>query len=313
MKFSKDNILTFLQLPGLGRVSAFNISEYAINSNIEISSNSDYIDLIRICKERKILKKLKDYSIVDMNTAIDKAETIIDRSLKLGINYTCFYDNDFPNELKKLNIGGKNASPIILYYKGNIDNVLNIPSVAIVGTREVTKEGIQAGTIVSKRFAESGFNIVSGLAVGCDTVAHKGAIDTINGKTTAFLAHGLDTVYPKDNTILSQNIIENGGVLFSEYPIGVGIRGPQLVERDRLQAGMSLATIVIQTGIKGGTMHAVNTAFENNKNVYVIKYKDEHLQKHDKVQGNEYLLKEKNAIPLSFNNIEEIIFDLKMI
>lgn len=313
MKFSKENILTILQLPGLGRVTAFNIADYARNSNIEINSNSDFLDLFKLCVDKKIVKRFKDYSLNDIDSAFDKSDKIIDSSLKAGINYTCFYDNDFPNELKKLNKGGKNASPIILYYKGIIDNVLNIPSVAIIGTREITKEGTQAGTLVSKRFAESGFNIVSGLAIGCDTVAHKGAIDTINGKTTAFLAHGLDTVYPKENTILSQDIIEKGGVLFSEYAIGVGIRGPQLVERDRLQAGMALATIVIQTGIKGGTMHAVNTSFENNKNVYVIKYKDDELLKHDKVQGNEYLLKEKHAIPLSSKNIEEVIINLKSI
>lgn len=311
MKFSKENILTILQLPGLGRVTAFNISEYARNSNIEINSNADYLDLFKLCVDKKIVKRFKDYSINDIDQAFDQADSIIDRSLKSGINYTCFYDNEFPNELRKLNKDGKNASPIILYYKGNIENVLNIPSVAIIGTREVTKEGIQAGAIVSKKFAESGFNIVSGLAIGCDTVAHKGALDAQNGITTAFLAQGLDSVYPKENSKLAQTIIDKGGVLFSEYSIGTGVRGPQLVERDRLQAGMSLATIVIQTGIKGGTMHAVNTTFENNKNVYAIKYKDGELQMHDKVQGNEYLINVKGAKALSFNNIEEIILSLK--
>jgi DNA processing protein len=141
----------------------------------------------------------------------------------------------------------------------------------------------------AKYFAEKGFNIVSGLALGCDTIAHKGAL-SVNGTTTAILAHGLQMISPKRNEFIAKEILEKGGLLLSEYLFGVPAYNTSFVERDRLQAGLAIATIVIQTGIKGGTMHAVRTTINNNKILAVVNYKEQSVKCNENVAGNELLI-----------------------
>lgn len=311
MALTTEDILLYKNLKGLGNVTAFKLCDYALLNNINLNSNEDFLNFYNLAKDKKIARAMKDYSMNDIMEAKELAEEIIENSKLMDINVISYYDNLFPENLKKFTNNGKEAQPLILYYKGDIKNALNRKAVTIIGTREITSEGIISGEYISKKMADNDFNIVSGLAVGCDTVAHKGALKSNNGMTTAFLAHGLDIIYPKENTKLASEIVERNGVLISEYPIGTGVRGNYLVERDRLQAGMSDATIVIQTGIKGGTMHAVNTTLENNKPLYAINYKDKELLNHEKIQGNLMLFKKNEAIPLTSSNLNDIIISIK--
>jgi len=192
----------------------------------------------------------------------------------------------------------------MLYIKGNTGYLSNPKGIAIIGTREPTSEGKQAGAYFSEIFAEKGYNIISGLAIGCDTLAHQGALNK-KGITTAFLAHGLDQkIYPKENTKLAEQIIDGGGMLISEYPVGTQLMTNRLVERDRLQSGLANATLVIQTGIKGGTMHAVNATLTNKKPLFAIQFKGDSLM-HDKVQGNIKLINEGKANVLNSGNLND--------
>ena len=183
-------------------------------------------------------------------------------------------------------------------------------SVAVIGTREPTTEGRTAGLFLSKAIAKQGINIVGGLALGCDTFGHEGAVEA-NGMTTAFLAHGLHTIYPKENESLAQKIVESGGLLISEYPIGTEPYTPYFVERDRLQSGISDATIVVQTGIVGGTMHAVNATLMNNKPLFAIEYTSDLVMKQEKVLGNRKLISEGKAHPVTSHSIQECIDMIK--
>lgn len=116
----------------------------------------------------------------------------------------------------------------------------------------------------------------------------------VGGRTTAFLANGLDhdSIYPEENQELAEEIVANGGLLLSEYPIRQGVNRYALVARDRLQAALSLATLVIQTGVKGGTMHAANTTLKAGKPLYTMKFKNEATNQHEKCLGNAYLVKQ---------------------
>ncbi len=194
-----------------------------------------------------------------------------------------------------------------MYYRGDI-SILKKPGIAIIGTREPTPNGIKAGEFFSAEFAKRGFNIVSGLAIGCDTTGHRGAL-IAKGATTAFLANGLDwdSIYPKENLSLAKDIVGNGGLLLSEYAIGQNCGRYGLVARDRLQAGLSLATIVIQTGVKGGTMHAVNATLASKKPLFAVAYNSDYDTNHDKVQGNNMLIKNKAAYPLRSTEIDNAI------
>ena len=168
--------------------------------------------------------------------------------------------------------------------------------------------GIKAGVFFAGELAKKGFNIVSGLAIGCDTTGHEGAL-SVGGITTAFLANSLswNDIYPQENVDLAHKIVESGGLLLSEYPLGYKGGRYAFIARDRLQAGLSYATVVVQTGERGGTMHAVNATLASNKPLYAIKYNHDTELQHQKVQGNIKLLKEGKAMPFKTQNLSENI------
>lgn len=311
---TREQILTFLQLKGISNARVFSLCENARKENIELDSISDMVDYIKKCIRDKIIKGLSQEAKDAINVSClikagNKATEIIENSFEAGINIVSFYDSQFPMQLKKItDEKGKSANPILLYYKGNF-NAIPDYGIAIIGTREPTPEGITAGEFFAEKFAREGFNIISGLALGCDTSAHKGALKG-NGFTTAFLAHGLDIVYPNENEKLAQSIIEKGGLLISEYPIGTQPIANYFIARDRLQSGMANATIVIQTGVTGGTMHAVTSTIEAKKPLYAVTYKGD-VNTAEKVQGNVKLISEQKASPLSSSNMAVILDEIR--
>ena len=290
MYISKETelIVRLLQLPGFGSRS----SEIVANCMVKNKAfdEADIYTYIMNCINNKLIRVKKELSRLDIQYAVDKSNKIIGESLKNNVFIISKFDEDYPFMLRNL-IGnrGEDTSPLILNYKGNLSSIKDRQSIAIIGTRHPTKEGEEAGMYYAKYFAEKGFNIVRGLALGCDTIAHKGAL-SVNGTTTAILAHGLQMISPKRNEFIAKEILEKGGLLLSEYLFGVPAYNTSFVERDRLQAGLAIATIVIQTGIKGGTMHAVRTTINNNKILAVVNYKEQSVKCNENVAGNELLI-----------------------
>ena len=188
-------------------------------------------------------------------------------------------------------------NPIIINFIGDISIINNMPSVAVIGTREPTESGSKAAIRFGEIFGEEHFNVVSGLAIGCDAGGHQGCLNK-NGFTTAILAHGLDYIYPKENKKLAADILENGGILLSEYNVGQKPLANYFVERDRLQAGLSNGIIVVETDIKGGTMHTVKFASENKRRIAAYSHNKPELLSHPKTKGNQILIKEGKAIAL---------------
>ena len=290
MALTKEYLLAIKSFEGIGTVKLLKIGNYVEDKNIAISSPSD---LVPILDDLKIKVKKEKVTTEMLQKALGVARRTIEYNLQAGIGITTYYDEDYPSILRDtINEDGKLAPPMVLYYKGDL-SITRMPGLAVIGTREITDFGKKAGLYLTQEFAKRGFCIVSGLAIGCDTVGHRGALD-VGGKTIAFLAHGLDTVYPPENEVLAQQIVDNGGLLLSEYPVGMGVNRYNLVARDRLQASMSLATLVIQTGVQGGTMHAANTTLQYPKPLYAIKFKNNEENEHEKSLGNA-LLVEKGA------------------
>lgn len=300
MALSSEIILTLQQLNGIGTKTILKIAE---QSRKKIADIKDLCVLWKTLKGKKI-ETITSQDLIDAN---DIAKRIIESSAKQSIGLISYYDINFPKQLQEtINEEGKSEPPLLLWYKGDI-SVISMPAVAIVGTREVTSEGIKGDLYISGEFAKRGFNIVSGLAIGCDTYAHKGALN-VGGKTTAFLANSLEysLIYPSENKGLAEEIVDKGGLLLSEYSIGKNANKYNLVARDRLQSALSLATIVIQTGIKGGTMHAANTTLKSGKPLYAMKYKDEFTNQHEKSLGNAYLVKQGAKYISGGDNIDEL-------
>jgi len=179
--------------------------------------------------------------------AFDNARMTIFNSRKLGIESYSFWDNRYPALLHAIP-----DPPLIIYVKGSIGETHK--KIACVGTREPTIFGKTVTEKVTSHFAGRGWSIVSGLAFGVDSIAHEAALNS-GGHTIAVLAGPLDSIYPKKNTTLADKILESGGALISEQPLNSVVGKGNFVRRDRIQSGLSLATIIFQTGIVGGAMH----------------------------------------------------------
>lgn len=289
---STHQILTLSNLKGVGPKAIMKVGNNLFDCNRIINNKSEFVTIL---DELKVKKKNLDgkgttaITLSDLNEAENIAQRILSASEREGIGIISYYEEDFPDILKStIDEEGKSAPPMLLFYKGDI-SIINMPCIAVIGTREITPNGEKAGLYISREFAKRGFCIVSGLAIGCDTVGHKGALE-VGGKTIAFLAHGLDSVYPSQNKELAEEILSKGGLLLSEYPIGMEVNRYNLIARDRLQAGLSMATIVIQTGEKGGTMHAANITLIAGKPLYTIYYQDQETREHEKTKGNALLV-----------------------
>lgn len=303
MALNTELLITLQQLKGFGNKTI-----------LELSKVLDCRTIDDLCESWSSLKGKKFAKVTEMElrNANQYAHRIIDASELEGIGIISYYEDAFPNILRNcIDEDGKKNPPIVLYYRGDI-NALKKPGVAVIGTREPTPMGKKAGIYFSGELAKNGFNIISGLAIGCDTTGHEGAL-SVGGTTTAFLANSLawKDIYPQENIELAHRIVENGGLLLSEYPLGYKGGKYAFIARDRLQAGLSYATLVVQTGEKGGTMHAVNATLVSSKPLYVIKYNHDTELQHSKVQGNIKLLKEGKAMPFNSKNVTENIDSIK--
>lgn len=299
MALNTELLITLQLVKGLGNKTILGVAK-----------NMEATTIMELCNSWKKIKgsRFEKITTDELLEANKVALRIIDTCELQKIRIISYFEDRFPENLKYcVNSEGKEEPPIVLYYRGNID-ALKRPGIAVIGTREPTENGVKAGLYFSKEFAKRNFNIVSGLALGCDTTGHKGALE-VGGITTAFLATGLDweSIYPKENQELAKMIVENNGLLLSEYYIGQKTGRYAFVARDRLQTGLSYATLVIQTGVKGGTMHTVNATLSSNKPLLTVKYKYNEDLMDDKVQGNEKLIRERKAIALGNNNLEEVI------
>ncbi len=159
-------------------------------------------------------------------------------------------------------------TPQKLYIDGNID-ILNIPSITIVGSRNMSNYGKQITRKIVKELTLAGMCIVSGLAVGIDSVAHKTCLD-YGGKTIAVLGSGLNKIYPKENTQLYKEIINKGGCAISEYEPDTEAKKLNFPARNRIVSGLSLATLVIEAAYRSGTSITAKCAFEQGKKVFCI-------------------------------------------
>jgi DNA processing protein len=175
------------------------------------------------------------------------------------------FDDCYPALLKEIP-----SPPFLLYYKGNLD-CLGLPSIAIVGSRKYSPYGKQVAEKFSYDLARAGLCIVSGLALGIDALAHGGALED-QGKTIAVLGSSLDdaNIHPKNNFNLAQEIIRGGGLLLSEFPIPTPPLPGTFPARDRIMAGLTLGTLVVEAAEKSGSLITPSHALEFNREVFAI-------------------------------------------
>lgn len=213
---------------------------------------------------------------------------------KKGIKVISFDDEMYPKRLKEIY-----DPPYILYVKGTIKN--NVKNIGIVGARNCTPYGRMVSRTISKELARYDIGIISGMARGIDTEAHKGALDCL-GYTCAVLGCGLDIAYPPENNKLMQKI-EDSGAVISEYPLGTLPSAFNFPKRNRIISGMSDIIIIVEAGEKSGALITTDLALEQGRDVYAVP--GNILSKASK--GTNNLIKE-GAQPLL--DIEDILNDL---
>jgi DNA processing protein len=285
--------LALLGIPRIGRKTVAKIAVF-VHDNYPSTANELY-DLCQRATASGV--RLPDVGIRTIETALDRANQLMEKSDKLNIKVIPFGDDRLPSLFWDM----KEDSPQVIFLKGRVEAINSASNAAVIGTRSPTPWGLKAGKRLSQVLSESGVTIISGLALGCDTAAHEACLDA-DGVTVAVLAHGLDIVQPVKNRGLAERILDSGGCLISEYEIGKASRPNQFIERDRLQAALSKAVIVIETNIDGGTMHAVKYGQKLGRLLACIKHPDE-LREISSTMGNQQLIKRGQAIPVK-NSID---------
>jgi len=173
--------------------------------------------------------------------------------------------SDYPLLLREIN-----NPPYVLYARGQTDFINLSPLISIVGSRKYTRYGADTARAFARDIARAGITVVSGMAIGIDTFAHKGTLEA-NGRTIAVLGNGLDDIslYPRINFNLSREIMDQG-CLVSDYPVGTEAGTQTFPARNRIIAGLSLGTLVVEAGEKSGALITAELALEYNREVFSV-------------------------------------------
>jgi DNA processing protein len=189
----------------------------------------------------------------------------LEKHAKEGIQILTIEDKEYPKLLKEIY-----DPPHVLFYRGILPTD-NDFLVAVVGSRKFTSYGKQATEEIARDLAKSGITVVSGLALGIDSIAHKTTIES-GGKTIAILGCGIErqNIYPAINMMLSENIIQSGGCVISEHPIGTPPYKSNFPQRNRIISGISLGTLIVEAAEKSGALITAQCALEQNREVFAV-------------------------------------------
>lgn len=216
----------------------------------------------KIFQKRKELKEIltkEDYKEIckqEPKELVGELETI----KKHKVRMITIFDEYYPPQLRYIY-----DSPVVLFALGNIE-LLKQECVAIVGARECSSYGKITAKNIASQLASENVNVISGLAIGIDTFAHIGA----EGKTIAVLGSGLDIIYPPNNKKLAKEILQKGGLLISEYSLGVRPEKMHFPSRNRIISGIANAVIVIEAKERSGSLITAELALEQGKDVYAV-------------------------------------------
>jgi DNA processing protein len=233
---------------------------YLTNYNINEISHSYQFDNLNRYLEDWIERNREKKEDKVIEAALKLSNEKMQEMIYNGITFISIYDKRYPKQLR-----GIYQAPPILYVKGCLKDKSNI---AIVGTRDSSKYAINTIENYIKELDERN-GVVSGLAIGIDSIAHKIALD-YKIYTIAVMPNSLDHVYPKENIKLANEIINNDGCLVSELPLGLNRGKKSFVERNRIQTGLSDFVAPIELGLKSGTMHTVDFCIKQGRYLLIV-------------------------------------------
>ncbi|QNF18496.1 DNA-processing protein DprA [Aeromonas jandaei] len=244
------------------------------------------------------------------NQVINESQEELFRHNQLGISLIPIGEIGYPKSLAMTE-----NPPAILYVRGNLSILDQLPGVAVVGSREVSSNGVEITKRITTQLSKAGFVIVSGLAIGVDTMAHRATLQN-KGLTIAVLAHGLEEAKPKQNARLGHEILENGGAWVSEYPIDRRVLKQSFVQRNRIQVGLSAGSILVEASLGSGTMTQAEFCVQAKRPMYAVvpHLPDNPLQLN--CEGTQHLVDTGQAFPLrtkdDYDRLIEVMLNSKL-
>jgi DNA processing protein len=194
----------------------------------------------------------------------EKAEEESLKVREIGGDVLILDDGSYPYLLREIA-----DPPITLYVKGDWQACFDAPCVAVVGSRKCSTYGENASEMLARDLAANGVCVVSGLARGIDTAAHRGAI-AAKGKTIAVLGTGIDAVYPKENVKLAGQILDAGGAIVSQFPLNTPPLRDNFPYRNRIISGLSLGVLLVEASERSGSLITARLAMEQNREVLAV-------------------------------------------
>jgi len=200
---------------------------------------------------------------VALGKSIEQAEQQLEKAAAAGASILSIEDDGYPERLREIY-----DPPVVLFVRGNVQ-ALSEAGIAVVGTRHPTPYGLGMSERLACDLAGAGVIIISGLARGVDTAAHRGAVNA-RGKTVAVFGTGVDEIYPRENKKLAEQILANGGALISEFPVGTFPAPQNFPIRNRIISGLSVGVLVIEGGEFSGTRITARCALEQCREVFAV-------------------------------------------
>lgn len=242
--------------PGIGIRVAMRLLE--VFGSPEAVYNADRSQLRSLCP--LTLQQLD--ALCDKN--LDSAKLIIDECARHNIRIITIGDSSYPNRLSTIDV-----PPLVLYVRGSWLDFDTIPAIAVVGTRRASPYGLEIAERIGRTLGAAGFIVVSGMALGSDAAAHRGAMRA-GGLTVAVLADGPDVCYPPQNLGLMGDILIEGAVVSERPPGGLSTQRPSYHLRNRILSGLCVATVITEAPRRSGTLITAHHAVEQGRDVYAV-------------------------------------------
>lgn len=288
------------QVHGLGAASQLAILRALPSLEALAAASDEELKTIRVPRKDALAAARARLQDDGSTIYIDRAAAVIDEHEQVEIRMAAIGDTGYPELLARCD-----DAPPVLYWRGSIE-AIERSGAAVVGTREPTPAGAAIADRVAAHLAAAGVAVISGLALGIDTIAHRAALRA-GGYTAAVLAQPLDrgAVAPASNRALSEEILAADGALISEHPLRAVTDRFEFARRDRIQSGLSRIVLPIQTGIKGGTQNTIRAARDQGRPLWVPHVNQE--QGHEKWEGIAALLADGTACGFTEAEYPELV------
>lgn len=307
IEMKTNEVYALTKINGFGPVTVQNFINFMLSRSICELKELDFHVLSKLpfLDKNKLAAAKRFFEPANFANAIREADDALSSYFDRGIKVISIIDDQYPHLLRD-----SISPPVLLYCKGNCELLKQQRNIAVVGTRNNS----QHGAVITKKtvqfFVSQNYTIVSGLALGIDTIAHKATLVS-SGKTIAVLVD-IENIAPSNNQELAEQILANDGLLVSENHPGIKVFAAYFAKRDRIQSGLSLAVVPIETAKNGGTMHAVKASLQTKRLVFVPDpkrsgYEDTSIRQ---LEGINFLAQQKEVIAYTKLEYEKLLGSL---